>query len=299
MGAVPSCYTCTSEYDHNGAALPFNDPGCFDEASIDFLYSRECLNEDDICLVDVEVDWFVDGQQTVNLRRGCGKAEDVIEGGCSGNYNLFPTPMQLYKDCNAMCDPSNGGNDNCNGFDLFQTVMNLHDSGNELSCHSCSYVDANGIVNGDTKCIQGDPSIPTRVCPQYANAACFTAALWTDDVINSNLVTNEQDHRGCSGFNFQSLSADCQAGTNGPDGHFAECKYTCNEPNCNTNKLEKRKSCITCEGTRASDNSTVGLGDDNCWDLMGSINSVECHAEDDICIVEMEVDWLPNGMQQA
>ena len=70
VGAVPSCYTCTSEYDHNGAALPFNDPGCFDEASIDFLYSRECLNEDDICLVDVEVDWFVDGQQTSGLKCG-------------------------------------------------------------------------------------------------------------------------------------------------------------------------------------------------------------------------------------
>ena len=44
-----------------------------------------------------------------------------------------------------MCDPGDGTNDNCNGFELFQQVMELHDSQNHISCYSCSYTNADGI----------------------------------------------------------------------------------------------------------------------------------------------------------
>jgi hypothetical protein len=84
-------------------AQGISDQGCFDDATIDISYSQECLNDDDVCVVDVEVDWFLDGSQNVITRRGCGSPGD--DYGCSGNYEIFPTPMQLFKDCRASCDP--------------------------------------------------------------------------------------------------------------------------------------------------------------------------------------------------
>jgi len=104
----------------------------------------------------------------------------------------------------------------------------------------------------------GGGSIKTQKCPKYADASCFTAAMWSDNEVNGEFTNYEEDHRGCSSFNFHTLDPDCQSGQNGENGHFAECKTTCNEDNCNTKKLEKRQTCITCTGTRHSDNSTVG-----------------------------------------
>jgi len=77
--------------------LGFSDPGCFDEAAISEEYSRECQNEDDVCMIDVEVDWYFNGKQTVHTRRGCGRPDDLIQGGCTGNFEIFPTPMQVFK----------------------------------------------------------------------------------------------------------------------------------------------------------------------------------------------------------
>jgi len=125
--------------------------------------------------------------------------------------------------------------------------------------------------------------------------------MWNDDILNGEPITHEEDHRGCSAFNFNTMEDDCQSGQNGENGHFAECKSTCNGDNCNTRKLSKRKSCISCTGSRFSDNSTIGVGDDNCWGdhLGGSVSSVQCENEDDICVTDLEVDWLPRGLQQA
>ena len=82
-------------------------------------------------------------------------------------------------------------------------------------------------------------SIPTAACPKYANAACFTAAAWDDEVVNGDKQSFVQDHRGCSAFVFGTTAGtDCQSGQT-PNGQFSECKYTCNDENCNTNELIK------------------------------------------------------------
>ena len=45
------------------------------------------------------------------------------------------------------------------------------------------------------------------------------------------------------------------------------------------------------------------MTDGNCFELMGGRPqagySEVCENEDDVCVTELEVDWLPRGLQQA
>jgi len=78
-----------------------------------FVTHKNTLNISDVCLLDVDVLWAQGGRHSVALLRRCGTPDEVIQNNCTGNYDVFPLPMQLYKMCNAMCDTG----DNCNGFD--------------------------------------------------------------------------------------------------------------------------------------------------------------------------------------
>jgi len=92
------------------------------------------------------------------------------------------------------------------------------------------------------------------------------------------------------------MSRKCQAGSEPSIGNLTGCKETCESDNCNNSKVVKPKKCFNCQSTRLSDNSTVGFGDINCWNITDTMTTVEC---DEACITEIEIDWLPRGMQQA
>ena len=71
--------------------------GCFDDAVIGEWYEKECPNEDDVCVLDIEVDWWQEGSQTVFIKRACGSSNDIIETQCKGNYDIVPIPPSLFK----------------------------------------------------------------------------------------------------------------------------------------------------------------------------------------------------------
>ena len=50
------------------------------------------------------------------VKRGCGKMEEVFETEthCIGNYDVFPPPPGLYKECNDFCTPPDDST-GCNG----------------------------------------------------------------------------------------------------------------------------------------------------------------------------------------
>ena len=107
--AKPYCLTCQYEIDHNGIEQPGSDPGCFDDEKVSEEYSEECSSEIDVCLLSIKVEWVGNGRQTTVVTRGCGQVQDAFPGdGCMGNFDLVPTPMKIYKECNSMCFTSNG-----------------------------------------------------------------------------------------------------------------------------------------------------------------------------------------------
>ena len=48
--------------------------------------------------------------------------------------------------------------------------MDLHSSGNELECHTCSYEDNSGDVIGFIDCADGGDSVRKTKCPKYADS---------------------------------------------------------------------------------------------------------------------------------
>ena len=170
---------------------------CFSDTP-DNEYLDYCENDNDVCVTDLFVQWMQDGQQLAGVRRRCAD-KATLPDECIVEQN----GLNSLKECMVSCDENK-----CNsGLD---EVMDLHDSGNEISCYNCQYgydYTGNLLAGSDERCqldsVAGE--LYAEKCPKYANAACFTASSWS---YNGDRVS-EDDHKGCSAFEVPPTERDC------------------------------------------------------------------------------------------
>lgn len=241
------------------------------------------------------IDWFPSGRQQITIMRGCVTPPQpeprCLESSSSSlNYK--------YKDCTYYCESSH-----CN-YDL--SVGDQFSSPNaQDTCQVCSYTEHdNGDREGLPACLS--TAYPNRpaTCPNYANSGCYT----TNNVHVTDGETRRSVIRGCSSFEgeFQECYDQTLPDENGEDQNFGVCKEFCTGENCN-NKLPASPelggswpSCLICSVTVDNDNNTVGIGNNDCWDINSdSPNAAQylkrCPFSSDACITEMMADWLPRG----
>lgn len=76
-GDAFKCHVCTTAEDHLGNAIGANNLFC-GEQFIDNLYLSDCAEDEDVCVVDVRIDWIKRGTQIITTVRRCGKSEDDL-----------------------------------------------------------------------------------------------------------------------------------------------------------------------------------------------------------------------------
>ena len=142
-------------------------------------------------------------------------------------------------------------------------------------------------------------------CPKYANRGCFTSILrheeggeTYDDIIRGCSTFNQE--YACSGYTEREVNSDGLP--TGNDIEWNSCKESCNGNNCNSEKAEIAgdNRCFVCTAQVNSHGDSIGLGDSYCFNdqLTGEYNEavVDC-GRDEYCVVDLEVDWLPQGDQ--
>ena len=67
-----SCFVCDETVDSNNQTVGYGNPTCFSNFP-DQSYVQQCRGDESYCVVDIETDWFLTGQQTTRIRRGCSK----------------------------------------------------------------------------------------------------------------------------------------------------------------------------------------------------------------------------------
>ena len=293
------CYTCKYTEDQTGAVLGMSNLNCFDSKPSD-EYLQICA-ENQVCGTSVRVDWQERGVQTIHVERSC--VNDDFQHGenlqdnnhpCIGNAYLLQPADNIYKECRLACDgPA------CNDETEYAKLLAMFDHGNIESCYNCKYEkDYYGNAVGKKDCAEFNPlNIESKRCPEWANAACFTAGSWYSSTQGITQVDYEEDHRGCSAFEFwalQSNEGDCHSGSNA-ESSWSDCKYTCTENDCNEVKLVKKKQCHVCTSMRNTVNETIGTGDSNCFDRAELTPVEQCDSDDDICRTDLEQDWSPFG----
>ena len=85
-GDVFQCHVCTTAEDHLGNSIGNNNPLCGEQFG-DSLYLTPCAEDEDVCVVDIRIDWIKRGTQIITTVRRCGKSEDDLEKG--KNRSLF------------------------------------------------------------------------------------------------------------------------------------------------------------------------------------------------------------------
>ena len=294
-----ACYVCEHHQDHNGNPVGMFDPNCFDARPSDASIQMCQVGEQ--CMLDIEIDWRINGLQEVITRRSCGKQSDIWPlDGCLGNGDLFPIPDEVYRDCNSLCT-----GDLCNEYNHWYQVALKHSSGREpgeLKCKTCSYLEKeDSSVEGNSDCRDNAEAVRSVQCPVYADHGCFSAGSWDTFTQGGKEYSTEDDHRGCSSFHYESLNGaldDCKS-SSGTSNSNTHCKHLCEGTDCNTKVLSKKHQCHTCTAARDSEGNTIGLGDVNCWENAASSPLLDCEFEDSVCVTEITVDWTGRGQQVA
>ncbi len=282
------CHTCNAAIDVSGAPVGTTNNDCWeDPRSTPIL---ECENEDDICAVEIIVDWFTRGNHLAQVKRGCVPADEKTE--CSGGS----TGRNMFKDCIKPCV----GNA-CNTYTDEVSEMFNPDGPSVDSCLTCFYTESDGgYLNGNKKCLD-DPKEFSKSCPAYANRGCFlgtNAHVWGDTEVA------EEVYRGCSAFvieddicydeNLSSITGELHA--------FGICKSACEGRNCNDGEIPEidipiegdYPICQECSVAFDQNNNTVGTGDLDCIEGDKRFNQL-CPNKGDICLTQMTADWQSRG----
>jgi len=294
IGSPPvsfTCFVCTATQDHTGMLLGTADPTCFMNPGPHLAYT--CPNEDDVCIAEMVVDWTRRGAQTATVQRRCGQPLNNPGGQeCIEQRNQ----QNFAKDCGFYTPEKNGNGLSATAhlWGLFSTLP----EGNFTSCHSCKYGKdrfGNFLQGSNENCQKLDPDDHNfeMVCPQWADAACFTAATWHTEAG----IEVEEDYKGCSSFKLEKEEMYCSVVDIEGEPHNS-CKETCSYENCNQYTPEKKKSCFSCSATVDSANNTVGIGSPSCWSDFPDGNLLEtCEVDEPYCIVDVEADWSIHGKQ--
>ena len=103
--------------------------------------TQRCPNKGDICVTDMQVDWFAKGELQYRITRGCSSfpaATNCYEGSSS---------LLQYRDCQSDCDPTVEGN-SCNNH-LEDISRRMTEERNVVNCITCSFQQfQNGSVQG-------------------------------------------------------------------------------------------------------------------------------------------------------
>ena len=103
--------------------------------------TQRCPNKGDICVTDMQVDWFAKGELQYRITRGCSSfpaATNCYEGSSS---------LLQYRDCQSDCDPKVEGN-SCNNH-LEDIARRMTEERNVRHCITCSFQQyQNGTVDG-------------------------------------------------------------------------------------------------------------------------------------------------------
>ena len=285
-GVWSACQVCNVVVDQLNNTVGVGDAACFDG---DESLVELCPNGEDRCAVDMEIDWFPRGHHTYRLTRGCSSSP-AYENCISGSTSLLQ-----YVDCQIDCNPHISGNGCNSGLDAISDK--LYDPMGVDSCYVCNYTEnIDGSVQGQPTCgdaISSGGVIQSLDCPKYSNKACYHAASFHVDYVSDGEFTD--DFRGCSPFE-ENRDDFCELTVvNGLD--HLNCRDTCSTNDCNTQKIQKRRQCYSCQGMRDSAGNSVGVSDDNCFDRVNEGMLVDCGTEDEYCIDEMLADWFVTGGQ--
>ena len=96
-----------------------------------------------------------------------------------------------------------------------------------------------------------------KKCPPYARASCATATSWHMSYVDE-LIEIEEDFRHCSPFT-RFPQTECNENSIQGLDHL-NCKNTCTQEACNTERIERGTQCYQCQATRGFEGRGVGLG---------------------------------------
>ena len=114
-------------------------------------------------------------------------------------------------------------------------------------------------------------------------------------IASSNIINSIKIISRCSPF-VEERDVYCETTSLSGLDHL-NCRETCDTSDCNTEKIQKRNQCYTCQGTRDSQDKSIGIGDDRCWENLSSLQLQDCDFDQDYCMDEIIIDWLPKGEQ--
>ena len=219
------------------------DDGCLEG---DESYIKPCPNETFHCQIDMQIDWTPRGDHLYGVTRGCSTVKAMENCKFWDSSSL----MQVVQ-CQADCDDGDGCN---SGLEPITDKLYVPDG--VKSCYGCSYTtDNEGNVNGQPECgdeVTEGGNIETVTCPLYATRSCYHAAAIHVNTSQSGEFTD--DFRGCSPF-VEDRQEFCEPTTIG-DIESVNCRDTCDQDNCNIEKIQKHQQCYSCSATRDSEVST-------------------------------------------
>lgn len=291
-GGVPSkmnqCLVCDVTVDQNNKTVGIGQSACWEG---DNQYLSDC-KPDDVCVTELEVDWFARGHFNYRVKRGCAPS-NMTAIPC---YEASSTVVQV-KDCMVYCSPTESGAGCNTGLD---EVSNEFTTGDVSSCYQCEYLqNPDGTVQGDPTCgeeVGNTGTIKSTTCPKYADHACYQAASFHQD-LSGNGNEMEDDYRGCSPFEVARNSS-CDTGLFfGVE--YTNCKQTCLSNNCNVDRTVKGLQCHVCSASVDSEGNQVGLGDTRCFSYSEQSPLTDCPADSKFCSTELLVDWYAKGNQVA
>merc|ERR1711935_385436 len=122
------------------------------------------------------------------------------------------------------------------------------------------------------------------------------AGSYHEDYLDSD-STFEDDFRGCSPF---ALEEKCGTASIAGLSHL-NCKGTCDENLCNTNKIVRHMQCHQCQATVDQEGKIIGSGDNRCFEpeqsTMTDLFLDDCPGGTTHCVSELNVDWFARGQQ--
>jgi hypothetical protein len=89
--------------DSNNQTVGFGNPMCFGEWQ-DINDLRMCPSGTTHCAVDIEVDWFQNGEQQTRVRRGCAPREEEVPMYEECRTAVSQNQLFMYKDCTGYCN---------------------------------------------------------------------------------------------------------------------------------------------------------------------------------------------------
>jgi len=233
---IINCYTCEVTVDSNNQTVGFGNPNCFGDYQ-DINDLRMCPSGTTHCAVDIEVDWFQNGEQQTRVRRGCAPREEEVPMYEECRTAVSQNQLFMYKDCTGYCNMTACNSDTMLAAEKFLTGIAY----TQESCFTCEFGEKDdGSVFGNQYCADEPDKLDyaSQKCALYNNLGCYTG---TNAHYTNEGLSVEEVYKGCSAFE---IPMNDEFGLCGiiysdenpeSDGYeVGACKQFCNDgPDCN------------------------------------------------------------------